>query len=67
MDASGTMCFHGIEYSVEIWVQSDELHVQVEEESVKPTADVDRWGGAFPAMCAILVDSKHETSSSRRH
>ncbi|EQC33264.1 hypothetical protein SDRG_09246 [Saprolegnia diclina VS20] len=50
MEASGTMCFHGIEYSVEIWVQRDELHVQVEEESLKATADVDRWGGAFPAM-----------------
>ncbi|KDO31219.1 hypothetical protein SPRG_03837 [Saprolegnia parasitica CBS 223.65] len=55
MEASGTMCFHGIEYSVEIWVQRDELHVQVEEESLKATADVDRWGGAFPPYIEELT------------
>ncbi|ETW01300.1 hypothetical protein H310_06865 [Aphanomyces invadans] len=50
VEASGTMCFHGVEYYVHVWVQSDELHVQVEEQSVKGGADSDRWGAHFPAL-----------------
>ncbi|OQS07446.1 viable flagellar protein number 3 [Thraustotheca clavata] len=50
IEASGTMCFHGVEYSVNIWVHREELHVQVEEESLKSTSVVDRWGGHFPAV-----------------
>jgi hypothetical protein len=52
LEASGTMCFHGVEYAVSIWVQQDELHVQVEEESFKATSEINRWGAQFPALCA---------------
>ncbi|KAF0745063.1 hypothetical protein Ae201684_000638 [Aphanomyces euteiches] len=44
------MCFHGVEYSVNIWVQRDELHVQVEEQSLKLGLENDRWGAHFPSL-----------------
>ncbi|ETV88244.1 hypothetical protein, variant 2 [Aphanomyces astaci] len=50
LEASGSMCFHGVEYYVHVWVESDELHVQVEEQSVKGGADSDRWGAHFPSL-----------------
>ncbi|CAK4755403.1 unnamed protein product [Aphanomyces euteiches] len=49
-EASSTMCFHGVEYSVNIWVQRDELHVQVEEQSLKLGLENDRWGAHFPSL-----------------
>ncbi|OQR96089.1 viable flagellar protein number 3 [Achlya hypogyna] len=64
MEATGTMCFHGVEYSVEIWVQRDELHVQVEEESLKATPDIDRWGGHFPA--AYIEELTKKTGNFKR-
>ena len=51
LEANGNMCFHGIEYSVNIWVQKDELHVQVEEQMLRPGAEMDRWGAVFPSLC----------------
>ncbi|KAF0716585.1 Aste57867_2763 [Aphanomyces stellatus] len=50
LEASGTMCFHGVEYSVYMWVQSEELHVQVEEQSLKGGSESDRWGAHFPSL-----------------
>ncbi|KAF0751049.1 hypothetical protein AaE_006519, partial [Aphanomyces astaci] len=50
LEASGSMCFHGVEYYVHVWVESDELHVQVEEQSLKGGADSDRWGAHFPSL-----------------